>query len=123
MLADNQKPSNAVGGDIDGSTANVDFLRDRVIDTLRACYDPEIPVNIYDLGLIYNIDVTAAGQVSIRMTLTAPSCPVAEALPAEVEARVAAIPDVTEVAVEVVWEPPWNRDRLSGPVKLQLGLL
>jgi FeS assembly SUF system protein len=94
-----------------------------VIAALRTIYDPEIPVNIYDLGLVYGLDVDAAGKVDIRMTLTAPACPVAETFPGTVEQRLYEVPGVTEVRVELVWEPPWSRDRLSEDAKLSLGLL
>jgi FeS assembly SUF system protein len=94
-----------------------------VIAALRTIYDPEIPVNIYDLGLVYGLDVDAAGKVDIRMTLTAPACPVAETFPGTVEQRLYEVPGVTEVRVELVWEPAWNPDRLSEDAKLSLGLL
>jgi FeS assembly SUF system protein len=94
-----------------------------VIAALRTIYDPEIPVNIYDLGLVYGLDVDAAGKVDIRMTLTAPACPVAETFPGTVEQRLYEVPGVTEVRVELVWEPAWSSDRLSEDAKLSLGLL
>lgn len=96
-------------------------LEEKVIDALRTCYDPEIPINIYDLGLIYGLDVNG-GAVAIRMTLTAPNCPVAGSLPGEVERKVRRVPGVTEAKVELVWDPPWDRTRLSPAAKLQLGL-
>lgn len=101
----------------------VEDLRVRVIEALRTCYDPEIPVNIYDLGLVYDLDVDAAGKVTVRMTLTSPSCPVAELLPAEVGSRIEAIDGVTDVYVHIVWDPPWTRESLSEAAKLQLGIL
>ncbi|MDQ2916576.1 MAG: SUF system Fe-S cluster assembly protein [Pseudomonadota bacterium] len=94
-----------------------------VVAALRTIFDPEIPVNIYDLGLIYGLDIDADGKVDLRMTLTAPACPVAGTFPATVEARLYEVPGVTEVRVELVWEPPWSRDKLSEDAKLQLGLL
>lgn len=94
-----------------------------VIAALRTIYDPEIPVNIYDLGLIYGLDIDAAGKVDIRMTLTAPGCPVAATFPGTVEQRLYEVPGVTEARVELVWEPAWNPERLSEDAKLQLGLL
>jgi FeS assembly SUF system protein len=97
-------------------------LKDRIIEALRSCYDPEIPVNIYDLGLIYELNVDDAGAVSIRMTLTAPNCPVAGSLPAQVERTVRAVAGVTGVEVELVWDPPWDRGRLSQAALIQLGL-
>ncbi|HET7549073.1 MAG TPA: SUF system Fe-S cluster assembly protein [Usitatibacter sp.] len=98
-------------------------LRDNVIAALRTVYDPEIPINIYDLGLVYEIDLKPEGRVDIRMTLTAPACPVAGEMPGVVEDRVMQVPDVSEVRVDLVWEPPWTRDMLSEEAKLQLGLL
>jgi FeS assembly SUF system protein len=98
-------------------------VKDNVIAALRTIFDPEIPVNIYDLGLIYNLDVDADGKVDIRMTLTAPACPVAGTFPATVEARLYEVPGVTEVRVELVWEPAWSMSNLSEDAKLQLGLL
>jgi len=95
---------------------------DQVIEALRECYDPEIPVNIYDLGLIYDVRVEPAGEVAVRMTLTAPSCPAAQELPQQVEARVAAVPGVTAATVEVVFDPPWDTSRMSEAAKLQLGM-
>ena len=100
-----------------------DELKDKVIAALRTCYDPEIPVNIYELGLIYELNVDAAGQVDIKMTLTAPNCPVAGSLPGEVERRVRAVPGVSGVKVELVWDPPWNQGMMTEQAKLQLGLL
>ena len=93
-----------------------------VIAALRTCYDPEIPVNIYDLGLVYELKVSPSGEVGIKMTLTAPNCPVAGSLPGSVESRVRAVPGVTDVKVELVWEPPWDRNRMSDAAKLQLGM-
>jgi len=92
-----------------------------VIEALRLVYDPEIPVNIYELGLIYDIDVDAQGFVDIEMTLTSPACPVAGTLPGEVEAKVRQVEGVSNVHVELVWEPPWSMDRMSEEAKLELG--
>jgi FeS assembly SUF system protein len=94
-----------------------------VIDAIRQCFDPEIPVNVYELGLIYGITIDAAGAVAIRMTLTAPNCPAAQSLPADVEAKVRALPGVTDVKVEVVFDPPWESCMMSDAAKLQLGML
>jgi FeS assembly SUF system protein len=105
------------------TSARVDELERGVIEALRTVYDPEIPVNIYDLGLIYELDITPEGAVSVKMTLTAPGCPVAQTFPAEVEARVRAVPGVTDAVVELVWEPPWSQDRMSDAARLQLGML
>ncbi|MBV8728565.1 MAG: SUF system Fe-S cluster assembly protein [Acidobacteriia bacterium] len=97
-------------------------MKERVIAALKTVYDPEMPVNIYELGLIYNIDVTAEGQVSVLMTLTAPNCPVAGTLPAEVERAVRSVPGVTDVKLELTFDPPWSKDRMSEAAKLALGL-
>jgi FeS assembly SUF system protein len=97
-------------------------LRDKVVAAVRTCFDPEIPVNVYDLGLIYDLQVDDAGAVNIRMTLTSPACPVAGALPRDVETRVAAVPGVTSAKVDLVWDPPWDPSRLSEEAQLQLGL-
>ncbi|OLB61431.1 MAG: SUF system Fe-S cluster assembly protein [Acidobacteria bacterium 13_2_20CM_2_66_4] len=97
-------------------------LKPRIIETLSTVFDPEIPVNIYELGLIYDIIVDASGAVGIRMTLTAPACPAAQTLPVEVRNKIAQIPDVTDVKVDIVWDPPWDRDRMSDAAKLQLGM-
>ena len=98
-------------------------IQEEVISVLRSCYDPEIPVDIYELGLIYGVDVDAAGAVDIKMTLTSPSCPVAESLPLEVESKVRALPGIEKVAVEIVWDPPWTMENMSEAARLQLGLL
>ena len=98
-------------------------LEAKVIETLQTCYDPEIPVNIYELGLIYQVQVDPAGEVNIRMTLTSPSCPAAGSLPPEVEDKVRAIPGVTNASVEVVWDPTWTPSMMSEAARLQLGLL
>ncbi len=97
-------------------------LEAEVIGALSSVYDPEIPVNIYELGLIYDLKVDAQGHVAVTMTLTAPGCPAAQALPVEVEQRVREVPGVTGVTVEVVWDPPWTTDRMSEAAKLQLGM-
>lgn len=99
-------------------------LQARVIEALRTVFDPEIPVNIYDLGLIYGLAVDEAqGKVHIRLTLTAPGCPVAQTFPELVGSTVDAVPGVNEVEVELVWEPPWSRDKMNEAARLQLGLL
>lgn len=103
--------------------AATDALRLHVVDALRKVFDPEIPVNIYDLGLIYEIDIDAERMVRVRMTLTAPGCPVAQTFPGTVESAIRAVPGVKEAAVELVWEPPWGPDRMTEAAKLQLGML
>jgi FeS assembly SUF system protein len=97
-------------------------LRPVVVAALSEVVDPEIPVNIYELGLIYDIIIDQSRTVGIRMTLTAPACPAAQFLPGEVKQRIAKIPEVTDVKVDIVWDPPWDRDRMSDAAKLQLGL-
>ncbi|RMG51654.1 MAG: SUF system Fe-S cluster assembly protein [Acidobacteria bacterium] len=96
-------------------------LKEKVIEALHTVYDPEIPVDIYELGLIYDLHVDDSGAVSVKMTLTAPGCPAAQTLPLEVEAKLREIPGVTSVDVEVVWDPPWTPERMSEAAKLQLG--
>ena len=100
-----------------------DALREKVIGVLKTCYDPEIPVDIYELGLIYDVKVNDNSEVAVRMTLTSPSCPVAESLPPEVEGKVRSIVGVKDAKVEVVWDPPWNMDMMSQAAKLQLNML
>jgi FeS assembly SUF system protein len=97
-------------------------LQPRIVAALRTVFDPEIPVNVYDLGLIYDIIVEASGRVGIRMTLTAPACPAAQFLPDAVKRKVGEVPGVDAAIVDVVWDPPWDRDRMSDAAKLQLGL-
>ncbi len=99
-----------------------DALRERVIEALRKVHDPEIPVNIYDLGLIYDLDIDAQGQVAIRMTLTAPGCPVAQTFPGEVAGAVEAVEGVSRCNVSLTWDPPWTPERASEAARLQLGL-
>lgn len=98
-------------------------LHERVIEALKTVYDPEIPVNIHDLGLIYSVDISPEGYVRIQMTLTAPGCPVAQTFPGVVEGVVKGVPGVADATVELVWEPPWDRDRMTEAAKLQLGML
>lgn len=99
-----------------------DALRERVIEALRKVYDPEIPLNIYDLGLIYDLDIDGQGQVAIRMTLTAPGCPVAQTFPGQVARAVEAVDGVARCRVELTWEPPWTPERASEAARLQLGI-
>jgi len=94
-----------------------------VISALKEIYDPEIPVNIYELGLIYGVDVSPEGSVAVTMTLTTPHCPVAESMPGEVELRVAAVPGVRDCDVSLVWDPPWDMGKMSDEAKLELGML
>lgn len=97
-------------------------LKPAIVTALRKVFDPEIPVNIYELGLIYDILVDPSNVVGIRMTLTAPACPAAQWLPVEVKKRVGEVAGVADVKVDVVWDPPWDRDRMSDAAKLQLGM-
>ena len=93
-----------------------------VIEALKTVYDPEIPVNIYELGLVYKVDATPQGQVVVEMTLTSPACPVAGTLPGEVESKVRSVPGVQEATVELVWDPPWGVEKMSEAARLQLGI-
>lgn len=97
-------------------------LKPAILDAIRTVFDPEIPVNILELGLIYDVLVDADGVAGIRMTLTAPGCPAAQSLPVEVERKVKAVDGVTGAKVDVVWDPPWDKDRMSEAAKLQLGM-
>ena len=97
-------------------------VREQIVRALRTVYDPEMPVNIYELGLIYDVKVDEAGQAMVRMTLTAPNCPVAGSLPAEVERKVAAVPGVAGAKIELVFDPPWTKDKMSEAAKLALGI-
>jgi len=97
-------------------------LRDDVIEAIKTCYDPEIPVNIYDLGLIYRVEVREANAVQVQMTLTSPMCPVAETLPPEVEDKVRNVPGVSGVELDLVWEPPWSIDMMSEAARLSLNM-
>lgn len=98
------------------------MIEGRVIEALHTCFDPEIPVDIYELGLIYDVQVEPSGAVRVRMTLTSPHCPAAQSLPAEVQSKVQNVPGVTETTVDVIWDPPWDPSRMSEAAKLQLGM-
>ena len=106
------------GGTIEAAAS----LEGPIIAALHTCFDPEIPVDIYELGLIYGIDIQPSGDVNIKMTLTSPGCPVAGSLPGEVEVKVGAVPGVTSATVELVWDPPWCMENMSEAAKLQLGM-
>jgi FeS assembly SUF system protein len=97
-------------------------LMPEIVKALSSVFDPEIPVNIYDLGLVYDVIVDASNRVGIRMTLTAPACPAAQFLPGQVTQAIEAVPGVTGASVDVVWDPPWTRDRMSEAARLQLGM-
>ena len=102
--------------------ARTGALKPAILDAIRTVFDPEIPVNIMELGLVYDVWVDAADVAGIRMTLTAPGCPAAQSLPVEVARKVKAVPGVSDAKVDVVWDPPWTKDRMSDAAKLQLGL-
>ncbi len=108
---------------MDGAAIDVRAIEAQVIDVLQTCYDPEIPVNIYELGLIYGVTVDPSGAVAVRMTLTSPNCPAAQELPLDVKAKVESIPGVKSATVDVVFDPPWDRSRMSEAAMLQLGML
>jgi len=97
-------------------------LEERVVDVLKTCFDPEIPVNIYDLGLIYEVKVNDGNDVFVKMTLTSPACPVAETLPPDVENKIKQLPDVNSAKVEITFDPPWEKDMMSEEAKLELGM-
>ncbi len=124
-VGDQKSPTepNTTVNDGEPQGALQEILREQVIDELRTIYDPEIPVNIYELGLIYDLNVTPEGEVWVKMTLTSPACPVAETLPPEVENAIAAIPGVKDAEVEVVWDPPYSMEMMSEAARLQLGLM
>ena len=98
-------------------------LYEAVIDALKEIYDPEIPVNIYDLGLIYDVEITPEHHAMVKMTLTTPHCPVAESMPGEVELRVGSVPGIGHAEVELVWDPPWDPQKMTDEAKLELGML
>ena len=102
---------------------DTDVLRDKVVDVIKTIFDPEIPVNIYDLGLIYRVDVLPINNVQITMTLTAPSCPAAQSLPVEVDQKVRVLQGVNDVHVQVTWDPPWDKSMMSEAAQLELGWL
>ena len=98
-------------------------LTERVIDVLHTVYDPEIPVDVYELGLIYNIEISGKGDVKVVMTMTTPNCPMIESLPEEIESKIKAMEEVNSVKVEVTFDPAWDKDMMSDEAKLQLGFL
>lgn len=105
------------------ATIDTQELRDKAIAVLKTIYDPEIPVDIYELGLVYGVDVNESGEILITMTLTSPSCPVAETLPPEVEQKVAGIKGVNSAKVEITWDPPWDKSMMSEEAMVELGLM
>ena len=112
-----QRPREDAAGEPGGA------LYEQVIEALKEIYDPEIPVNIYELGLIYGVEVTEDGHAAVTMTLTTPHCPVAESMPAEVELRVSAVPGIATAEVNLVWDPPWDPAKMSDEARLELGML
>ena len=102
---------------------DTEAIRERIIEQLQTVYDPEIPIDIYQLGLIYEVVVEDDGKVGIQMTLTSPNCPAAEMLPAEVETKARGVEGVSSVELELVWDPPWGPDRMSEAAKLELGMV
>ena len=98
-------------------------IEGEVLEALRTCFDPEIPVNIYELGLIYNVNVEEGGAVTITMTLTSPHCPAAQSMPAEIVEKVKAISGVSDVRIDLVWDPPWEPSKMSEAARLQLGMM
>ncbi len=101
----------------------IDGLKGSIVAVLKTVYDPEIPVDIYEMGLIYEVDLRDGGNVYVRMTLTSPMCPVAEILPPEVEAKVRTVEGVNDVELELVWDPPWNPSMMSEAARLELGMM
>ena len=104
------------------SSIEKNLIEAQVVEALKTCYDPEIPVDIYELGLIYEVKVSDTGAVDIKMTLTSPHCPAAQSLPPEVEAKARGVAGVTSAKAEVIWDPPWNPGMMSEAAKLQLGM-
>ncbi len=112
-----QQPTETPAGEAGGD------LYEAVVDTLKSIYDPEIPVNIYDLGLIYGVEITPDNHAIVTMTLTTPHCPVAESMPGEIEMQVGSVPGVGHSEVNLVWDPPWDPQKMSDEAKLELGML
>jgi FeS assembly SUF system protein len=100
----------------------IDLVKEQIVEQIKTCYDPEIPVNIYELGLIYDIDVQPDGRTEVKMTLTSPNCPAAQSIPAEVEEKVKSVDGVTDADIEIVWEPTWTIEMMSEDAKLELGI-
>jgi FeS assembly SUF system protein len=102
---------------------NDTIMQAEIIEVLRSCFDPEIPVNIYEMGLIYDLKTGPDGLVTIQMTLTSPHCPAAQSMPAEIEGKVRAVSGVKDVKIDIVWEPPWDPSKMSEAARLQLGMM
>lgn len=120
-IASREAVAVAGSGEKPAQPIDVEAVRPQVIDALKTVFDPEIPVNIYELGLIYALDIDAEGLADIKMTLTAPACPVAGVLPQEVADKVAGVAGISQARVELVWDPPWSMERMSEEAKLELG--
>ncbi len=116
------RPSGPSGGTPDSAPVDPVAVHAKIVEQIQTCYDPEIPVNIYELGLIYGIDVQPDGNVHIRMTLTSPMCPAAGSLPGEVEQKARTVPGVREVKLELVWEPPWDMSKMSEAARVALNM-
>ena len=119
-------PAHAVSqstADITPDPVKMETIAPKVVEAIKTVYDPEIPVNIFEMGLIYEVIIDASGFVGVKMTLTAPNCPAAQSLPVEVRDKAKSVEGVTDAKVEVVWEPPWTKDMMSDVAKLELGML
>ena len=101
---------------------DIDLVKEQIVEQIKTCYDPEIPVNIYELGLIYDIDVQPDGRTEVKMTLTSPNCPAAQSIPAEVEEKVKSVDGVTDADIEIVWDPTWTIEMMSEDAKLEMGI-
>jgi len=121
-MAEQTTPAPAASG-TPFNVSEIVALQDKIVEKLRTVYDPEIPVNIYDLGLIYQVKVEPTGEVYVKMTLTSPGCPAAGTLPGEVEDKIVVVPGVKNAKVDVVWEPTWDKEMMSEAAKLQLGFM
>src|SRR5210317_962043 len=108
---------------VEYTNEQIQKIGEDIVDVLKAIYDPEIPVDIYELGLIYDVQVSTQGDSKVLMTLTSPNCPVAESLPVEVEEKVKTLPEIKNCTVEITFDPPWDRDMMSEEAKLELGML
>jgi FeS assembly SUF system protein len=129
VTADFERKRDYLAGFLSGATkpsdepAGGEDLKESVVEALKSVYDPEIPVDIYELGLIYDIDISEDGDAVVTMTLTTPHCPVAESLPNEVELRVLSVPGIRDAEVKLVWDPPWDPSKMSDEARLELGML
>ena len=117
------QPENQTPNAVTLNSIEASLLQAQIIEALRTIFDPEIPVNIYELGLIYEVNVAPDGYVVVNMTLTSPGCPVAQSLPVDVDHKVQEVPGVTDTMVNVIWEPPWTIEMMSDEAKLELGIL